>query len=65
MWKSDISISDTGCNEFGDSWKEGQETDHRSRQGGSSFRKRISMFIFMDTRMTVDPLEGKNDTVRK
>ena len=48
-----VILSVTG---FGDSWGEGTR-DHRSRQGGSSFRKRIGMLIPRDTSVTRDLLE--------
>ena len=51
MWKCDVSICDTGFNEFLQQLGRGTR-DHRSRQGGSRFGKRIIMLISSDTSMT-------------
>ena len=44
MWKSDVSICDTWCKGFGDSWGEGQGTIAVGREDPALGRKSAGLF---------------------
>ena len=44
MWKNDVSICDTGCNGFGDSWGEGQGTMAVGREAQALRRESACLF---------------------